>query len=343
MPWTERIERRALPDSQPAIARPGLVPELPDVAAYLTALEPRVVGQRLERLRLASPFVLRSVDPPVAEVEGRRVVGLRRVGKRIVLAFEGELFVVIHLMVAGRLHWRPAGARPPGRVGLAALDFPDGTLTLTEAGTRRRAAIHLARGEAALAAHDPGGIDVLRATVDELRAALCRERHTLKRSLTDPRLLDGIGNAYADEILHRARLSPVRMTDQLGDAELVRLHAATRAILTEWIERLSAEARAAFPEKVTAFREGMAVHGRYGQPCPVCGAPVQRIVHAENETNYCAVCQTGGRLLADRALSRLLRQDWPRTLEELEERLPRPAAAGRVSTPPAPRSRRGRR
>jgi formamidopyrimidine-DNA glycosylase len=320
------------------------MPELPDVTAYLTALEPRVVGQRLARIRLASPFVLRSVDPPVAEAEGRRVVGLRRVGKRIALELEGEIFVVIHLMIAGRLHWRPAGARPPGRVGLAALDFPEGTLTLTEAGTRRRAAIHLARGEAALAAHDPGGLDVMRASAVEFRQALSRERHTLKRALTDPRLLDGIGNAYADEILHRARLSPVRMTDQLGDAEIERLHAGTRAVLTEWIARLSAEARAAFPEKVTAFREGMAVHGRYGQPCPTCGAPVQRIVHAENETNYCAVCQTGGRLLADRALSRLLHQDWPRTLEELEERLPSGSVAGAsTASSPSPRRRRPRR
>jgi formamidopyrimidine-DNA glycosylase len=302
------------------------LPELPDVVAYLTALEPRVLGRRLVRLRLASPFVLRSVEPRVADAEGQTVVGLRRLGKRIVLALEGDVFVVIHLMIAGRLHWRPAGARPPGRVGLAAFDFPDGTLVLTEAGTRRRASIHLARGDAALAAHDAGGLDVFDATPAEFRAALSGERHTLKRALTDPRLLDGIGNAYADEILHRARLSPVRMTDQLGDAEVERLHAAARGVLSEWATRLAAEARAAFPEKVTAFREGMAVHGRYGRPCPDCGAPVQRIVHAENETNYCAVCQTGGRLLADRALSRLLHQDWPRTLEELEERLPGGAA-----------------
>jgi formamidopyrimidine-DNA glycosylase len=332
-----------LVDRNPAIPRRRSVPELPDVAAYLTALEPRVVGRRLERIRLASPFVLRSVDPPVAEVEGRMVVGLRRVGKRIVLALEGGMFVVIHLMIAGRLHWRPAGARPPGRVGLAALDFPDGTLTLTEAGTRRRASIHLARGEATLVTHDPGGLDVFKASTGELRAALARERHTLKRALTDPRLLDGIGNAYADEILHRAGLSPVRMTDQLGDAELTRLHTAMRAVLSEWIERLSAEAGVAFPEKVTAFREGMAVHGRYGQPCPVCGAPVQRIVHAENETNYCAVCQTGGRLLADRALSRLLRQDWPRTLEELEERIPGGTVGSRTPSPAMPRRPRRRR
>jgi formamidopyrimidine-DNA glycosylase len=315
------------------------VPELPDVVAYLTALEPRVLGKRLARIRLASPFVLRSVDPPVADVEGRTVVGLRRLGKRMVLALEEERFVVIHLMIAGRLHWRPAGARPPGRVGLAALDFGDGTLTLTEAGTRRRASIHLARGERGLAAYDPGGLDVLGATLGAFAAALRRERHTLKRTLTDPRVLDGIGNAYADEILHRARLSPVRMTDQLSDAETARLHAAARAVLVEWAERLSDAARAAFPERVTAFREGMAVHGRFGQPCPDCGAPVQRIVHAENETNYCAVCQTGGRLLADRALSRLLRRDWPRTLEELEERLPGLGAGATSEGRPAARSR----
>jgi formamidopyrimidine-DNA glycosylase len=316
------------------------VPELPDVVAYLTALEPRILGKRLERVRLASPFVLRSVDPPVSEVEGRPVVGLGRLGKRIVLVLDEERFVVIHLMIAGRLHWRPAGARPPGRVGLAAFDFPDGTLTLTEAGTRRRASINLVRGEAALAAHDPGGLDVFGAEPAAFRVALRRERHTLKRTLTDPRLLDGIGNAYADEILHRARLSPVRMSDRLSDAELARLHDAARAVLTEWAERLSEAARLAFPEKVTAFREGMAVHGRYGQPCPDCGAAVQRIVHAENETNYCAVCQTGGRLLADRALSRLLRQDWPRTLEELEERLPGGAARGRAEVPGRPGRRR---
>ncbi|HWC01315.1 MAG TPA: DNA-formamidopyrimidine glycosylase family protein [Methylomirabilota bacterium] len=319
------------------------MPELPDVIAYLTALDPRVVGRRLVRLRLASPFVLRSVDPPVADVEGRTVVGLRRLGKRIVLALEGGIFVVIHPMIAGRLHWRPAGAHPPGRVGLAALDFPDGTLVLTEAGTRRRASIHLVRGETALAAHDPGGLDVFDATPAAFRAALRRERHTLKRTLTDARLLDGIGNAYADEILHRARLSPVRMTDQLDDVEIERLRAAARTVLTEWAERLSAEAREAFPEKVTAFRDGMAVHGRYGRPCPDCGARVQRIVHAENETNYCAACQTGGRLLADRALSRLLHEDWPRTLEALEERLPGVAASPAPGGSGRPDRRRRRR
>jgi formamidopyrimidine-DNA glycosylase len=303
------------------------MPELPDIVAYLVALEPRIMGRRLERLRLASPFVLRSTDPPVAEVEGRVVVGLRRVGKRLLLALEAQLFVVVHLMIAGRLHWRPRGARPPARVGLAALDFPDGTLVLTEAGTTRRASIHLVRGEVALEALDPGGVEVLEADLGTFRAALARERHTLKRALTDPRLLSGIGNAYADEILHRARLSPVRMADQLDAAEVARLFGAARAVLREWIDRLSAEARRGFPEHVTAFRPGMAVHGRFGQPCPACGAPVQRIVHAENETNYCAVCQTGGRLLADRALSRLLRADWPRTLAELEERLGRPGGA----------------
>jgi len=310
------------------------VPELPDVVAYLVALEPRVLGHPLQRLRLSSPFVLRSTDPPPSDVEGRRVTGLRRLGKRIVLALEGGRFVVIHLMIAGRLRWKAPGARPPGRVGLAALDFPGGTLVLTEAGTTRRASIHLVRGEAGLAAFDPGGLEVLEAGEAAFRAAITRERHTLKRTLTDPRLLSGIGNAYADEILHRARLSPVRMSDQLDAGEVSRLLGAARAVLAEWTERLSAEARAAFPEKVTAFREGMAVHGRYGQPCPDCGAPVQRIAHAENETNYCARCQTGGRLLADRALSRLLHADWPRTLDELEARRSDAAA------PPGPAASR---
>jgi formamidopyrimidine-DNA glycosylase len=320
------------------------VPELPDVEAYLVALEPRVLGRPLERLRLSSPFVLRSVDPPPGEVEGRTVVGLRRLGKRIVLALEGEVFAVVHLMIAGRLHWRPRGARPPARVGLAAFDFPEGTLVLTEAGTTRRASLHLVRKEAGLARLDAGGLEVRDADLERFRRALARERHTLKRALTDPRLLSGIGNAYADEILHRARLSPVRMTDRLGEAEVRGLLEAARAVLDEWVARLSAEARVAFPEKVTAFREGMAVHGRYGRPCPACGTPVQRIVHAENETNYCPACQTGGRLLADRALSRLLHADWPRTLEELEERLggPAPPAGAPPATgPPARRPSRG--
>ena len=297
------------------------MPELPDVTAYLAALEPRVLGQPLTGIRIASPFLLRSVDPPLREAFGKRVVGLRRVGKRIVMQLEDEpaIFIIIHLMIAGRLHWKDApAARIPGKLGLAAFDFPSGTLLFTEAGTKRRAALHLARGEEALAAHDAGGIDPLTADLAAFRTALTRESHTVKRALTDPRFFSGIGNAYSDEILHRARLSPVRLTRQLTDEELARLHAATRATLTDWITRLTAEAKEAFPEKVTAFRPDMAVHGRYGKPCPECGAPVQRIVHADNETNYCARCQTGGKLLADRALSRLLHQDWPKTLEELE-------------------------
>ena len=296
------------------------MPELPDVTIYLEALHARLHGARLIGLRLANPFVLRSVDPTPAEVGDRVVTGLRRVGKRIVIALEGECFVMIHLMIAGRLHWKEAGAWLPGKIGLAALDFSTGTLTLTEAGSKRRAAIHLVRGEAALAEHDPGGIEPLDADVEAFRAALIGESHTLKRALTDPRILSGVGNAYADEILHRARLSPVRMTRALTEEEIARLLDATKTTLLDWIERLRRDAGDRFPEGVTAFRPDMAVHGRYGQPCPDCGAPVQRIVHAENETNYCARCQTGGRLLADRALSRLLRQDWPRTLEEMEER-----------------------
>jgi formamidopyrimidine-DNA glycosylase len=296
------------------------MPEFPDVVAYIEALRPRVVGATLDGVRLLHPFVLRSVEPPIGEVVGRRVLGLRRLGKRIVFGLEGERFVVVHLMIAGRLHWKAAGARAPGRIGLAALDFSTGTLILTEAGTKRRAGLYLARGEAALAQHDPGGLEVLEADLPAFRTALVSERHTLKRTLTDPRLFSGIGNAYGDEILHRARLSPVKLTDQLSDEEVARLYEATRAVLREWSERLCQDVAERFPEGVTAFREGMAVHGRYGKPCPVCGAAVQRIVYADNETNYCASCQTGGRLLADRALSRLLRADWPRTLDELEER-----------------------
>jgi formamidopyrimidine-DNA glycosylase len=296
----------------------AIVPELPDVETYLAALAPRVAGTRLERVRLASPFLLRTVEPPLAAVHGRAVTGLRRLGKRLVLDLENDLFLVLHLMIAGRLRWRPHGARLPGKVGLAAFDFVSGTLLLTEAGSRRRASLHVLHGAAALAAHDPGGLEVLKATPDAFAAALRRERHTLKRALTDARLLAGIGNAYGDEILHRARLSPVRLTSQLDDAEMARLFAATVATLTEWTARLRAEAGTGFPEHVTAFHPGMAVHGRFGQPCPDCGAPVQRIAYAENETNYCARCQTGGVLLADRALSRLLKADWPRRLEELE-------------------------
>ena len=296
------------------------MPELPDVEAYLAALRPRIVGARLERVRLANPFILRSVEPPPSAVSGRAVTGLRRLGKRIVMALEDELFVMIHLMIAGRLHWKAAVAKTPGKIGLAAFDFPSGTLVLTEAGTKRRASLHLVRGEAALKEHDPGGLEVLETDVATFSAALRAESHTIKRVLTDPTVFSGIGNAYSDEILHAARLSPVRLTPKLTDEEAARLFDATRLTLTEWTERLSREAAESFPEHVTAFREGMAVHGRFGQPCPACGAPVQRIVHAENEINYCARCQTGGRLLADRALSRLLRQDWPRTLEEMEER-----------------------
>jgi formamidopyrimidine-DNA glycosylase len=296
------------------------MPELPDVVVYIEALEARVAGARLERVRLASPFLLRSVDPPLAEATNRKVIGLRRLGKRIVIGLEGDIFLMLHLMIAGRLHWRSAGAKPPGKIGLAAFDFPSGTLVLTEAGTKRRAALYLVRGEAGLREHDPGGLEVLDADLAAFRAALARENHTLKRSLTDPGILSGIGNAYSDEILHRAKLSPVKQTRQLSAEETARLFEATRATLLDWCERIRAEAAGQFPEGVTAFREGMAVHGRYGKPCPVCGSPVQRIAYADNETNYCAVCQTGGRLLADRALSRLLKQDWPRTLEELEER-----------------------
>ena len=296
------------------------MPELPDILAYLTALAPRVEGKHLERVRLGSPFLLRSIDPPIARAEGRRVVGLRRLGKRIVFALEGGLFLVLHLMVAGRLHWRRPGAKVGGRGALCALDFADGSLVLSEASTKKRASLHLVEGEAALAEFDRGGLEVLDASEADFGAALTRENHTLKRALTDPRLFSGIGNAYSDEILHRARLSPAKRTGQMSPEETHALHAATRAVLAEWSGRLGEQARRAFPEKVTAFREGMAVHGRYGKPCPVCGGPVQRIVYAENESNYCPTCQTGGKLLADRALSQLLRGDWPKTLEELEER-----------------------
>ena len=294
------------------------MPELPDIAAYLVALEPRVVGDPLERLRIASPFVLRSVSPPPVSLEGRRVTGVRRLGKRIVVAFEGDRFAVIHLMIAGRLHWKEKGAKLPGKLGLAAFDFPKGTLTLTEAGSKKRASLHLVEGESALAAHDPGGLEPLEAGVAEFAAAIRKERHTLKRALTDPHLLSGIGNAYSDEILHRARMSPTTLTTSLDDGAAARLHEAVRSVLREWVERLGAEAGRRFPEKVTAFRAEMAVHGQYGRPCPACGAAVQRIRYADNEANYCATCQTGGKLLADRGLSRLLGSDWPRTIEELE-------------------------
>ena len=294
------------------------MPELPDVAVYVEALERRTVGQPLERVRLLNPFLLRTAVPPIATAEGRRVVALRRLGKRIVLALEGELFLVLHLMVAGRLRWLARIAKPPGRITQAVFEFPDGQLAFTEAGTKRRASLHLVQGEAALAAMDPGGIDVMGADVGAFAERLRSENHTLKRALTDPRLFSGIGNAYSDEILHRAKLSPVALTSSLADDDVRRLHEATRATLAEWTERLRAEAGAEFPEKITAFREGMAVHGRYRQPCPVCGAPVQRIVYAENEANYCARCQTGGKVLADRALSRLLHKSWPKNIDELE-------------------------
>ncbi len=295
------------------------MPELPDVVVYLECLAPRIVGEPLLAARLASPFLLRSVDPPLSATHGKRVVGLRRLGKRIVIALEDELFLVLHLMIAGRLHWRPPRARTPAKRGLAAFDFPTGTLLLTEAGSRRRASLHVVRGEAALAEHDPGGLEILDADLARFAETLRRENHTLKRTLTDPRLLSGIGNAYSDEILHRARLSPVKLTNQLTDDEIAGLYAAARSTLGDWTDRLRRQAGKDFPEHVTAFREGMAVHGRYRQPCPDCGAPVQRISYADNETNYCARCQTGGTLLADRALSRLLKGDWPRTLDALEE------------------------
>jgi formamidopyrimidine-DNA glycosylase len=296
------------------------MPELPDIVVYLECLRRRVAGQPLDRVRLVSPFLLRSVDPPPAQAEGRTVRELRRLGKRIVFELDGGLFVVLHLMIAGRLHWKPRGANPAGKIGLAAFDFPSGTLTLTEAGSKKRASLHLVQGEARLAEHQPGGLEVMDAGLGDFARALRRENHTLKRTLTDPRLLSGIGNAYSDEILHRARLSPLTWTTRLTDAEVARLFDSTRATLAEWTERLRAEAGDGFPEKVTAFREGMAVHGRFGQPCPDCGTAVQRIRYADNETNYCPRCQTNGTVLADRSLSRLLKDDWPRTIEELEGR-----------------------
>ena len=295
------------------------MPELPDIVVYLECLQPRIVGQTLTRIRLFNPFLLRSVEPPIRDAENHTVVGLRRLGKRIVLALEGELFLVLHLMIAGRLHWKKSGAKPPGKIGLAAFDFPAGTLLLTEAGSKRRASLHVVSGEAELARHNPGGLEVLDADFASFRAALERENHTLKRSLTDPRLFSGIGNAYSDEILHRARLSPLALTQKLGAEECERLFEATRATLMDWLNRLRTDVGDGFPEKVTAFRPDMAVHGRFGKPCPDCKTPVQRIVYAENETNYCPRCQTGGKVLADRSLSRLLKDDWPRTIEELEE------------------------
>ena len=296
------------------------MPELPDILLYLRALEPRIIGQRVTAVRLASPFLLRSVDPPLSAIEGRRVVALRRLGKRVVVEADGELFLVFHLMIAGRFRWKPPGAAIPGKVGLLALDFENGTLILTEAGSKRQASLYLVQGEAMLAQHDPGGLEVMDADLATFAETLQRGNHTVKRALTDPHLFSGIGNAYSDEILHSARLSPFKQTGGMSEEEIRRLYEATRLTLSQWTERLQREAGDEFPEKVTAFRDGMAVHGRYRQPCPDCGAPVQRVVYAANEANYCANCQTGGRLLADRSLSRLLRDDWPRTLEELERR-----------------------
>jgi formamidopyrimidine-DNA glycosylase len=295
------------------------MPELPDVSLYVEHLTRRTVGQELKAVRTRSPFLLRTFQPPLSAAFGKKVARVERLGKRIVLELEGELFLVIHLMIAGRLRWRPPGAGVPGKVGLAAFDFPSGTLLLTEASTRKRASLHVLAGREALAQFDRGGLEVSAATLGEFTARLTSENHTVKRSLTDPRLFSGIGNSYSDEILHAARLSPVKRTAQLTEPEIARLFEATNRTLAHWTARLREETGDEFPEKVTAFREGMAVHGRYGKPCPDCGAPVQRIVYAENETNYCAHCQTGGKLLADRALSRLLREDWPKSLEELEE------------------------
>jgi len=295
------------------------MPELPDVTVYIEALTERVLNQRIQKIRITSPFLVRSFDPPIREAEGKEVLRLHRLGKRIVFELEEDLFLVVHLMIAGRFHWKPPNAKIARKYGLAAFDFPRGTLSLTEAGTKKRASLYLIRGADGLQALDPQGLEIFDADLTAFREALTRENHTLKRALTDPHLFSGIGNAYSDEILHRARLSPVQLTVRLKDTEIETLYRAIRATLTEWIERLRGERGKNFPEHVTAFRKEMAVHGKYRKLCPVCGSPVQRIVHAENETNYCAKCQTGGKLLADRSLSRLLKDDWPRSLEELEE------------------------
>ena len=293
------------------------MPELPDVVVYVESLEARIVGQRLLHIRLLNPFLLRTAVPPLSACEGRHVTGVRRLGKRIVIALDADLILVLHLMIAGRLRWLERGAKPPGRITLALFEFERGALAFTEAGSKRRASLHLVEGEAALAAFDMGGLEIADASAASFRERLQRENHTLKRALTDPHLFSGIGNAYSDEILHRARLSPIALTQKLDADEIERLRAATDSVLTEWTARLRAEAAGGFPEKVTAFRPQMAAHGRFGQPCPACGAPIQRIVYAENETNYCARCQTGGTVLADRALSRLLKASWPRSIDEL--------------------------
>lgn len=294
------------------------MPELPDIAAYLSALEPRILGQPLQKVRLANVFLLRTAEPPVQAIEGRSVHSLRRIGKRIAIEFDNGAWLVLHLMIAGRLHWKAPAAKLAGRNQLAAFDFPKGTLVLTEAGSKRRASLHLFQNEEALKTIDPGGADVFTMDLDAFMAALTAENHTLKRALTDPRILSGIGNAYSDEILHAAQLSPIQLTQKMTPDQWQSLFAAARTTLQFWMDRFISEAREAFPEKVTAFREGMAAHGRYGKPCPRCGNPIQRIRYADNETNYCAHCQTGGRVLADRGLSRLLGSDWPRTLDELE-------------------------
>jgi formamidopyrimidine-DNA glycosylase len=296
------------------------VPELPDIELYLHALRPRIEGRRLERIRIASPFLVRSFDPPIDQANGQRVVGLRRMGKRLVWQLEGDLFLVIHLMIAGRFKYLERGAKIPGKVGLAAFDFENGSLVLTEAGSKRRASLYLVRGEAELASHDPGGLEVLTSTVEQFGEALTREHHTLKRALTDPHLLSGIGNAYSDEILHAAKMSPMLLTNKLTPGQIESLHAQAIATLIKWRDELIAETGEKFPEKVTAFRGGMAAHGRYGKPCPVCGTPIQRIQYATNEANYCPTCQTNGKLLADRGLSRLLKDDWPKSIEDLERR-----------------------
>ena len=294
------------------------MPELPDITIYLEALSARVLGQALEALRIGNPFLIRTIEPGPSELTGRKIVRLSRLGKRIVTEFEGEIFLVLHLMIAGRLRWRERGAAIPGKFGLAAFDFPSGTVLLTEAGSKRQASIHIVRGAEAVRALDPKGLEVLDADLATFRARLTQSNHTLKRALTDPHIFSGIGNAYSDEILHAAKMSPMKMTSALSDEEIAALYDTTRATLLEWIRRLRDDAAGEFPEKVTAFRKDMAVHGRYGQPCPVCGSPVQRIVYATNEANYCSRCQTEGRLLSDRAMSRLLKQDWPKTLDELE-------------------------
>ena len=299
------------------------MPELPDITIYLEALAPRIVGQPLERARVVSPSLLRTVDPPLSAVEGRNVVGLRRIGKRIVWEMDGNLFLVFHLMIAGRFKWRPEGTASPAKVGLASFDFPTGTLLLNEASPKKRASLHVVAGETGLNAHDPGGLDVLAADLAAFKERLQSESHTLKRALTDPHLFDGIGNWLSDEILHAAKLSPFQLTGKLSDAEVARLYHATQQTTRAWIDRLRAEVGTKFPEKVTAFKDGMAAHGRYKEPCPVCGSPIQRIRYANNEANYCATCQTGGRVLADRSLSRLLKADWPRSLEEWEAKLGR--------------------